>query len=285
MKKLKPKAHKTALDRIAAKLRTALRRETTNTIEIGDILIESRKLFANEHGEWLPWLEENFDLSIRTAQRYIAAAEYAARQMRHGVSRFSNLSPTLLYALAAGQYDEQEETAILAATRTGRVDLTRATAICDELAPPPVEESDQSDDASELVEATEDSEIAAILDGPPPEVPPPAPNITPDFTLGALDQAVSALKQLMTKPAARFASSVHANDLEGVESFIRAVADRAREAAATADARPRLRGDIPAALKPACSPGSSLPSLDESRAEIVNLIQVRATKIARSVSK
>jgi hypothetical protein len=50
--------------------------------------------------------------------------------------------------------------------------------------------------------------------------------------LRAFDQAVNALKQLMTKPAARFAYSVHASDLEGVESFLRAVADRAREAAA-----------------------------------------------------
>ena len=91
-------------------------------------------------------------------------------------------------------------------------------------------------DASELVEPTED-EITAILDGPPPEVPPPAPNMTPDYALDAFDQAVSALKQLMTKPAARFACSVHANDLEGVESFIRAVADRAREAAARKENR------------------------------------------------
>jgi DUF3102 family protein len=124
-KKSKVPERETALNRLAAKLRTALRRETTNTIEIGDILIESRKLFANGHGEWLPWLEENFDLSIRTAQRYIAAAEYAAHQMRHGVSHFSNLAPTVLYALAAGQYNEQEEAAILTATRKGRVDLTR----------------------------------------------------------------------------------------------------------------------------------------------------------------
>jgi hypothetical protein len=49
--------------------------------------------------------------------------------------------------------------------------------------------------------------------------------------LRTFDQAVNALKQLMTKPAARFASTVHTTgDLEGVESFIRAVADRLREA-------------------------------------------------------
>ena len=87
--------------------------------------------------------------------------------------------------------------------------------------------------ALKLAEAafSEDFEIAAILDGPPPEVPPPAPNITRDFALGAFDGAVTTLKQLMSKSAAPFDSSVHVSDLEAVESFIRAVADEARKAA------------------------------------------------------
>ena len=70
---------------------------------------------------------------------------------------------------------------------------------------------------------------AGVSPAGPPEVPPPAPNMTTDYALNAFDEAVSALKQLMTKPAARFACSVHADDLEGVESFIRAVAERARQ--------------------------------------------------------
>jgi hypothetical protein len=38
------------------------------------------------------------------------------------------------------------------------------------------------------------------------------------------DQAVSALKQLMTKPSAQFTHTIHTvNDLENVESFMRAV--------------------------------------------------------------
>ena len=54
------KAPPTELDRIATRLRTALRRETTNIIEIGNLLIESRKHL--DHGEWQPWLAEHFDL-------------------------------------------------------------------------------------------------------------------------------------------------------------------------------------------------------------------------------
>ena len=230
-KKSKVSKRDTALNRLAAKLRTAVRRETTNIIEIGNLLIESRKLFADEHGEWLPWLEKNFERSERSAQRYIAAAEYVAGKS-DTVSDFSNLSPSVLHWLAAGHYNAEQEAAILAATREGRVNHTRADAICDALASPEDDDAtdDDDDDAADHDGgddgAEEDAEIKAILDGPPPDVPPPAPNTTPDFTLRAFDQAVNALKQLMTKPAVRFASTVHTTgDLEGVESFIRAVAD------------------------------------------------------------
>ena len=138
----------------------------------------------------------------------------------------------MLHWLAAGHYNAEQEAAILAATREGRVNHPRADAICDALASPEDDDAtdDDDDDAADHDGgddgAEEDAEIKAILDGPPPDVPPPAPNTTPDFTLRAFDQAVNALKQLMTKPAVRFASTVHTTgDLEGVESFIRAVAD------------------------------------------------------------
>jgi hypothetical protein len=232
-KKTKPPERKNALDRIATQLRALLRRETKNIIEIGKLLIESRKLLANEHGEWLPWLEKNFDLSARTAQRYIATAEYVASK-GDTVSYFSNLAPTVLYWLAAGQhYNEKEEAAILAAIRKRRVDQDAAAAICDALAPADdddAEDADVEDGSSEGGgqddDAEEDAEIEAILDGPPPPVPPPAPNLAPpDFALRDFDQAISTLKQLMTKPSAQFAKTTHtANDLENVEGFIRNVA-------------------------------------------------------------
>jgi hypothetical protein len=64
--------------------------------------------------------------------------------------------------------------------------------------------------------------------------PPPAP-ITPrpDPAVSAFDEAVTTLKQLMTKPAAQFVGTIHsARDLKNVESFIRAV-----EQAATRERR------------------------------------------------
>jgi hypothetical protein len=236
-KKTKRPIRKTALDRIVARLRAALRRETKNVIEIGKLLIESREHL--EHGEWQPWLAENFDLSLRTAQNYFAAAEYVARVKSKSatVADFNNLSPTVLYWLAAGQmYNEQEEAAILAAAKSGkRVDQDAAEAICEALAPADDDDAEDADDGGEdsagdsgedsSEDAAEDPEIAAMLDGPPPAVLPPAPiPPPPDFALRDFDDALSTLKRLMTKPSAQFASTIHnADDLEKIEDFIRAV--------------------------------------------------------------
>jgi hypothetical protein len=97
MKKVKTNA--SALDRIVGQLRTILRRETTDVVLAGNLLIKARKLFASEHGEWQDWLAENFDLSYHTARNYVNAAEYVARQ-KLNVQLFRNLAPTLLYHLA-----------------------------------------------------------------------------------------------------------------------------------------------------------------------------------------
>ena len=228
-KKTKVPAQKTALDRITAQLRTVLRRETTNIILIGNLLIEARKHL--DHGEWQPYLAENFDLSIRTAQNYFAAAEYVARKKQIGnVADFANLSASVLYHLAAGHFDERVEAAILAEARERRVDEDAAWAIDEKLAPPDDDDTDDADDQEDGEDRHDsgdekDAESEAILDGPPPAVPPPAPNPPPtDFALRDFDQAISALKRLMTKPSTQFARTIHsADDLEGVESFIHTV--------------------------------------------------------------
>lgn len=226
-----------ALDTLAAKLRSALARETTNIIEIGDILIESRKLLANAHGQWMPWLAEHFDMSYRSAINYCKAAEYVARKGKSAtVANLANIAPSVLYNLAAGHYGAEEEAAILVATSEGRVDQTRAYAICYALKhkddPEDLEELPAPDVTREIFEATEDAEaaedpeIAAILDGPPP-LPPPEPSSSPDVMLAAFDRAITTLMQVMTKPAVQFAGTVHAvNDLEHVEGFLSALRQR-----------------------------------------------------------
>jgi hypothetical protein len=220
-----PRCKTTELDRIATQLRTMLRRDTTSVIEKGKLLLRSRELLADER--WQKWLAKNFDLSYRTAHRYVSAAKYVAAKS-DTVSHFANLSPTVLYRLAeGGHFDERVEAAILAEARKRRVDEDAMWAICDALAPPDDADDQEAGDDDTEAAVTEDPEITAIVDGPPPAVPPPAPIPPPtDFALRDFDQAVSTLKRLMTKRAAQFAGSAHSgNDLENVASFIQAASD------------------------------------------------------------
>jgi hypothetical protein len=235
-KKAKTKKQRTELDRIATQLRTMLRRDTTSIIEKGKLLLRSRELLADEHGQWMPWLAENFDMSYRSAINYCNAAEYVARKSKSAtVANFANVAPAVLYRLAEGGYTEQEEAEILAQAKAGtRIDQDRAWAICQALTPIDADDDDVDDDADdgddqepELV-AAEPPDIAAILDGPPPKVPEGSTEnlASPDFALRDFDQAISALKRLMTKPSAQFAQTSHSvDDLENVEGFIRAVTE------------------------------------------------------------
>jgi hypothetical protein len=166
----------------------------------------------------------------------VNAAGYVARKGKsETVAHFTNLSPTVLYGLADGRYTEQEEAAILAAAREGRVDADGAHEIWHALNPDDDDDAEDADDADGGGEdgaedgAAEDPEIAKILDGgASPDVPPPAPNPPPtNFALRDFDDAISKLKNLMTKPSADFAGTAHsAEDLQKIEDFIHTVRER-----------------------------------------------------------
>ena len=228
-KKTEAPERETGLDRITAQLRSALKRETTNIIEIGKLLIESHEHL--QHGDWKDWLAKNFDLSYRTAVNYISAARYAELKCATVAHfDFENLSPTVLYWLAAGcNYNEQEEAAILAATCKGRVDFDAVRAICEKLAlakEDGQEEYGEEEYGGELTspEGLKDPEIVAILDGPSPAVPETAAPPRTNFALQDFDNAISMLKRVMTKSPTQFAqTSYSTDDLELVAFFIHAV--------------------------------------------------------------
>jgi hypothetical protein len=245
-KKAKVPQQRTELDRLATRLRTALRRETENIIEIGNLLIEIRNHVP--HGGWQKWLEENFDLTYRTALNYCHAAEYVERKSKSGetVSHFANLSASVLYRLADELYSEQEEAAILAATRDRRVDQPEAAALCAMVALPDDDEADDddADEGGDQEDGGEDGgddggedgakeDANKILDGDPPAVPPPAPNPPPtDFDLRDFDKAISTLNRLKTKSSAQFVKTSHsAEDLLSIEAFIHAVTKARSEGA------------------------------------------------------
>ena len=214
------------LDLIAYQIHAKLKQATKDVIEIGNLLIESRDQL--EHGEWQSWLAKNFDLTYRTALNYCKAAEYVERKGKSESETISHLSPTVLYALADGRYGEEAEKAILAAASKGRVDQTRANSIRIGLTSDKDADAVEPDEDEAVADADDDNESEAILDGPPPEVPPPAPIVPPpDFAVQSFNEAVDALKRLVTKPAAQFVTTTPVDDLMKVIAFLQAVFERA----------------------------------------------------------
>jgi hypothetical protein len=191
----------------------------------------------------MPWLAENFDLSYRTALRYIKVEEYR-RSKFATVANLILLSPTVLYALAEGEYSEEEEAAILAeTTKKGvhRIDVDKANDIVDALVPSPELEpelqTDEEAEAEERAEKEAEAEAEAILDGPPPELPPtepaqPAKSPEPE-AWPAFEMAIGELLGLHTKPLAWFAGTKYDSEaIETVACFLHELAAKLKTKAA-----------------------------------------------------
>jgi hypothetical protein len=54
-------------------MNSAKKEVVSRAIAAGESLVKAKAKL--EHGQWLPWLKENFDLSERTAQNYMTLAE------------------------------------------------------------------------------------------------------------------------------------------------------------------------------------------------------------------
>ena len=63
----------TDLNQLTVEIKFYVNQWGQNTIEIGKRLIAAKKLVAQ--GEWLNWLEKNFNLTERTAQNFMRIAE------------------------------------------------------------------------------------------------------------------------------------------------------------------------------------------------------------------
>jgi hypothetical protein len=226
---------------IASELQIALKRETADIIAIGDLLLEAQEQL--EHGEWLPWLKLNFGSSTRSAQNYMNAARFASK---YATVAHLKLRPTALYLL--GAYLEfislDEIKAIFKVAETEWVNAERADGIINSFHEEHTdEEQERTDEEQEraekerLLRETEaraarsaQSEADDILDGPPPELPPP-PEPTPiDLTLQEFDKAVATLFRLSTKPLKGFAATTHdAGVLNTVAGFMLEVASHPKK--------------------------------------------------------
>jgi hypothetical protein len=214
---------------IAKELHAAVKRETTDIIAIGDLLIEANEQL--DHGEWLPWLEENFGSSISTASNYMKAARFAA--IFPTVVNLK-LRPTALYQLGDDfdlepdlrDFDRKTINAILREAQTKWVNADRVREIAEALKPKPEPALEELEAARAAATAAEQDEIHAILDGPPPELPPAPEAIVRDVILPSFDQAIKTLANLQTKSLGKFAGTAHgAHHIRAIADFLRGVAN------------------------------------------------------------
>jgi hypothetical protein len=237
-----------ALEELVPLIHEKLKAETSNIVEIGNLLLEARSDPELGHGRWLAWLNENFAMSVRTAENYMGAATYA-KEHRLKIATVANMSARLLYALAQGRHDYSESVVatILKEARTKRVGIGRANTLADEevgsLAAAAkqkareIEEEIQRE-AEKLAEAKQKAreieearrEAEDILGGPPPELPPAPEPAVADFLLSAFETAVKSLRTLHTKPLSKFVGTAHAaDDLKAVAEFLNLVAEAVRK--------------------------------------------------------
>jgi hypothetical protein len=212
---------------ITEELQAALKREATDVIAIGDLLIEAQKQI--KHGRWLPWLADCFGSSVSTAENYMNAARLAAKFPTVGNLK---LRPTALYALGkdlaspCGLYDRKVINAIFSEAESKWVNANRAHAIALALQKPkPSETTEEERKAKAAAETAAQAEIDDIIDGPSPELPPAPEPAVQDVILPSFDQAIKALASLQTKRLEIFSSTEHgAHDIRAIADFLHAVA-------------------------------------------------------------
>jgi Protein of unknown function (DUF3102) len=224
---------------IESELHAALKRETADIIAIGELLLEAKEQL--EHGSWLPWLSDNFELGISTAQNYMNAARFAIKYPTVGHLK---LRPTALYWLGSRMeylpLDEIE--AIFKVAETKWVDVGHAIVIIkllhaersgtteEEQEVAAIEEQQRAIAEARAREEAVRSEVDDILDGPPPGLPPAQEPAAVDFTLQSFEQAIATLAKLHTKPLASFAATKHSPILIGaIAAFLNAIYESWRE--------------------------------------------------------
>jgi hypothetical protein len=220
-RRAKKSNNKTAVRELSAivnDLKTELRAESESILNAGRLLIEAKEQI--KHGEWLRWLEREFDLSDRTAQNYMRAARFWLKYatvsdlvVLWGAAE--NLSPSALYTISEEMplYTPEAIAAILKEAEGKRIDEDRAWEIADSLRPEEellpdteLEPELQTDEEAEAEDEAE-AEAMAILDGPPPELPPtepaqPAGPSAPEACF-ALSRSLGSLAPNMRSPISK----------------------------------------------------------------------------------
>jgi len=98
------------LVQIAERIRSAIKVTAGSIVDIGKDLTDAKRM-VHHHGAWLSWLDTEFQMSARTAQRYMRAAEFAKGKY----DTVSLLPPATIYLLSAPSTPERIKAEVIAA--------------------------------------------------------------------------------------------------------------------------------------------------------------------------
>jgi hypothetical protein len=229
-----------ALALIGQKIKTLEKNNISNVVEIGRLLDEASN--QCEHGEYMAWLDREFDWSYRTSVNYRNAYEFA--QTCNGFTFESlNLSLTALYLVAGMNGDDEQAAreAIIEAARQRRVTRSIALEIIARLKPPI--ESVPPDEPDESPAPDEAGGDEALLPDDDETAPPGSGGGPPSELIRALDCVLRCSERTEVWPkvieaigSAKFRKIIEtlkaAYDEHNKNSSVKSAADRA-EAKAT----------------------------------------------------
>jgi Protein of unknown function (DUF3102) len=245
---------------ITSELRAIFRRGTADVIQVGRLLRSAKDELG--HGEFLPWVEREFSISDKSAERYMAAHKFiidvAAPLLKFDKLSNLQLRPSALYQLAdlhsrgavtqadievvlkeAGQnwIGTQRLREILASRHPAESSKDAAAETASEpadgnaVAPSANESADSMTPEGAAGEATDEAADDKAEQPPqtqPDTAPKPksAPSAKDHSNLKGFTANVLNLKRLASGSAKKYvATAVQTADLESVADFVRLVAD------------------------------------------------------------
>ncbi len=103
------------LQAVTSRIKDRLIRQVTDIIETGRDLIEVKSKL--DHGQFQSWLNLSFNMTVRTAQKYMQAAEW----MTYKSELSSHLTPNTIYLLSAPTTPEAAQRQVLGGLEAGKV--------------------------------------------------------------------------------------------------------------------------------------------------------------------
>ena len=102
------------LHEIAERIRARIRRTVADILDTGRDLVQVKA--ALDHGQFTDWIEREFSMSMRSAQRFMQAAEWA--EGKNDI--VSHLPPNTLHLLAAKSTPEDIQTEVVSTLKAGK---------------------------------------------------------------------------------------------------------------------------------------------------------------------